>query len=377
MSTLCPLEPVIPPEAPTGSLSPPCSFTASAAPSRWSDPGHDTATWDPDSTPRGRLLDDEALQLDTRGVTSQSRPVLDSPRAATPQPEFWRKQTAHKNSIAAKLREAGMWEEASKLETCHTYYTICQCAGCNKVTKFPNRCDLFYCPECQPSLAHERRRQVEWWAAEINQPKHVVVTVRNIPDLTREHVDQVQKWWGALRRRKFCHNWQGGFYSMEITNEGAGWHIHIHALVDARWIDAAQLAITWDNVTNGMGRIVKVRDCRDREYLQEVCKYAVKGSQLAKWPATDVATFVRALQGKRTFGVFGTLYGKRTQFAEWLAIVKAGHRVCECGCAMARYFSEADWLLKELAPATGTASRPPPQPHSEPDLLPREFSWPD
>jgi hypothetical protein len=270
-----------------------------------------------------------------------------------------------------------MVEEACKLEQCHSYYTVCQCSGCLKVTKFPNRCDLFYCPECQPGLANERRRQVEWWAAETKQPKHVVVTVRNIPELTREHISQVQKWWGLLRRRKFTSNWIGGFYSIEITNEGKGWHIHIHSLVDARWIDAPKLALEWDNVTNGMGRIVKVQDCRKKDYLLEVCKYAVKGSQLATWSSDDVAAFIRAIQGKRTFGVFGTLYGKRTQFAEWLAIVKAGHRVCECGCDQARYYSETDWQLHEAKQGHQYQPRPPPQHQGETDLIPHEFRWPD
>lgn len=270
-----------------------------------------------------------------------------------------------------------MSDEATKLEMCHTYYTICQCAGCLKVSRFPNRCDLSYCPECQPSLAHERRRQVEWWAAEVHQPKHVVVTVRNIPEITREHIDQVQKWWGLLRRRKFCRNWLGGFYSIEITNEGRGWHIHIHALIDARWIDAPALALEWDNVTNGMGRIVKVKDCRQTDYLMEVCKYAVKGSQLATWSTHDVAAFVRAMAGKRTFGVFGSLYGKRTEFAEWLAVLKAGHRVCECGCSLATYYSEADWILHEAAQDHQPRPRPPPDNRQGELAVAGGPTWPD
>jgi hypothetical protein len=203
------------------------------------------------------------------------------------------------------------------------------------------------------------------------------VTVRNITELTREHIRQVKKWWGLLRRRKFCRNWLGGFYSLEITNEGAGWHIHIHALVDARWIDAPKLALEWDNVTNGMGRIVKVQDCRQQDYLMEVCKYAVKGSQLAKWSAPDVADFIRAMTGVRAFGVFGSLYGERTQFAEWLATVKAGHRVCECGCAQAIYYSEAAWILHEAAQGHQPQPRPPPT-NPQPELAVADGPiWPD
>jgi hypothetical protein len=204
-----------------------------------------------------------------------------------------------------------------------------------------------------------------------------VVTVRNTTELTREHIMQVKKWWRLLRRRKFCRNWLGGFYSLEITNEGRGWHIHIHALVNARWIDAPKLALEWDNVTNGMGRIVKVQDCRQQDYLLEVLKYAVKGSQLAKWSAPDVATFIRAMTGVRAFGVFGSLYAKRTEFAEWLAIVKAGHRVCACGCNQARYFSEAEWIIHETAADHQPQPRPPPGSRQAELAIAAGPSWPD
>lgn len=357
----CPLENPIPPEAQDRWQADPPYLNDGESLSRFAEQVDSGVVWDPDRQAQDRLLQEEAIQLENRGLTSQSRKHPPGPHKQQQQAELWKKQTIHKATIAAKLRVLNMDTEAAKLELCHSYYTVCLCDDCGTVRKFPNRCDLFYCPECQPGLAHDRKRQVEWWTATIQQPKHVVLTVQNIPDLSRAHLDELQKWFTALRRSKFARNWKGGFYSIECTNEGKGWHLHIHALIDAKWIDAPELALKWNNITRGMGRIVKVKDCREASYLAEVTKYAVKGSQLASWSPEQISAFIRAFDGKRTFGVFGSLYGARTEFAEFIATMKAARPKCDCGSCSVRYFSEADWILRELqsGSAISTSHAPP------------------
>jgi hypothetical protein len=126
-----------------------------------------------------------------------------------------------------------------------------------------------------------------------------------------------------------------------------------------------------------MGRIVKVRDCRRADYLQEVTKYAVKGTQLAAWEPDLIATFIRAFDGKRTFGVFGELYGARTEFAEFIAGLKQAKPKCDCGSCSVTYFSEADWILRELGHSSPASTRPPPAP-TTPELPHfRVAQWPD
>jgi len=178
--------------------------------------------------------------------------------------------------------------------------------------------------------------------------------------LTKAHVQQVKRWFRALRRTKFAKNWIGGFYSLEVTNEGKGWHLHVHALVDAFWIDSFALSGHWQKVTNGMGRIVKVKDARDKQYLAEVTKYAVKGSQLAAWTPEQIKTFIDAFTGVRTFGVFGSLYGKRTEWKAWIATLADHGRTCDCGCKDFRYYTETEWLLLDLQPTIETRALPPP-----------------
>jgi hypothetical protein len=288
-----------------------------------------------------------SVQLETTGLISHRRTI--KPRrhgsAKKPQSEFWHAQTAHKESIIAKLRSLRRMDLTEKLENCHQEAHYAKCTSCAKVKVLLNRCDRFYCPECQPSLSRDRRKQVEWWAKEIEQPKHVVLTLKNFDGIDRECVLWAKACFAKFRRRRFCRNWRGGFYSLEVTNEGRGWHLHFHILVDARYIDERLLSAEWNAATDGRGRIVKVSDCRRKDYLAEVTKYAVKGNQLAAWPAQHIADFIDAFTGIRTFGVFGILFGLRTQFREWFNQQCKQSLTCECGCCDFHIHTELEWKL--------------------------------
>lgn len=354
------------------------------------------------------------IQLEKRGISSHPHSSLRTTRPAVSQAEFWAAQTTHKNSIAAKLRQVGALDLAAGLELCHSEYTFAVCGDCGRVGKFPNRCDRFYCPECQPRLSHDRKEAVDWWTSLVTQPKHVVLTLRNIPDLTKAHVNEARKYVSALRRRVFAtetthhwqsndpvasadpaldgcitseripafrtptathhtatsHPWRGGFYSIEVTNEGRGWHLHFHLLVDSDYIDAKQLALEWRAATRGAGHIVKVKDARGTDYLRELVKYACKGSDLAKWSPDQILTFIHAFTGVKTFSVFGQLYAARTEFAEWIKQLREKKPRCECGSCNVKYYSEADYLALDLVPCSESRPRAPAPDTRTPDMFP-------
>lgn len=380
------------------------------------------AEFDLENGPGGRLDEPGPVQLETRGVTSQpAEPRIRLPKGA--QGEFWATQTQSKFAIAAKLREAGRADLAEALEDCHAHYTHTVCNSCGATGKFPNRCDVHYCPECQPRLAKERRESVEWWTKEVSHPLHIVLTLRNQPELSKRLLQEAKDYLSALRRRKFTssrtmlwedhaamdrfyrasengaswseldvlykrartplkawrtptgaghtitsHPWNGGFYSMEITNEGAGWHVHFHVLADCQFCDAAELARQWAAASNNSGYIVRVLPCTDDSYLKEVTKYCVKGTQLASWSPLDVRSFVEALDGVRAFGVFGSLYRKRSEFAEWLASLREDKPLCDCGSCDLTYYTESEWIERDLQPHLHHKAQAPPPAPQTPDL---------
>jgi hypothetical protein len=181
-----------------------------------------------------------------------------------------------------------------------------------------------------------------------------VLTVRNTWQLTDYYVAALKKALRNLRRSKVARGWRGGCWTLEVTNEGKGWHLHFHLLIDADYIDSQQLAKAWARQVMQDFSIVKVKDVRQADYLREVCKYVVKGSEIAKWSSLDVSQFVSAFKNQRTFGIFGSLYA---QNAEW-------KKTCEeltqkaCTCAVCnsqefQYLEESEFIWRQTVAGFG------------------------
>jgi hypothetical protein len=303
--------------------------------------------------PHTRPFEPDPVKLENGGLTSQHK-----------QSEFWDSALLWKAGIAAKLRSVGSHDIAQALESCHTSQGFAECNGCKRVRTFWNRCDRFFCPCCTPRLARERRKSIEWWTAEINQPKHLVLTTRNTDHLSQAKVKGIIRALQKLRRRSVARSWRGGCWSLEITNEGRGWHLHLHLLIDAPWVDIEGVSRQWGTLVGQDYAIVKVKDCRQRDYLAEVTKYAVKGSTIAAWTGEQITHFVNAFTGVRTFGVFGSLYGKRTQWREWIKSVTQDRQACECGCKQWTIFDADGWRIHRHFQSIMQgehATRPPPQ----------------
>lgn len=283
----------------------------------------------------------ESLQLERRGVT----PDISDSKAW--QRNLWQKETLWRDSICARLREAKHHEIAEKLEACHQEKSVRICTNCKTPRYFWNRCELKFCPICAERLAKERRETVEWWTRSIRQPKHLVLTARNTHDLSREYLRWFKHQFAKLRARKVCANWRGGFYSIEVTWKSEGAHVHLHALVDTNWVDTTELAKVWGKLMGQDFAIVKVKDARGEDYLKEVTKYVVKGSELATWSAQRVATFIGAIQDVRMFGVFGTLFARRAELRDFLDDIRSCRNVCQCGCKSFQIHDAEHWEATE------------------------------
>lgn len=256
-------------------------------------------------------------------------------------PELFDREELWASSIAIKLREANRPDLASSLEQCHQHLVHRICRGCHTDHPSPNHCDRFYCPLCIGRLAWHRRRRIEWWARQVKEPKHIVLTVRNTNTLTKKYVQRFKRSLNRLRRCKLFRGVRGGLQSLEVTNEGRGWHLHAHLLVDVDYIPAPHLAQAWSRQVQQDFAIVKIKDCRDQSYLGEVTKYAVKGSALSSWDAWEIVTFIDAFTGVKTFSTFGSLFKDNAVRQRALLELEAPSVICpKCG-------SEDYWFLDD------------------------------
>lgn len=302
---------------------------------------------------RNRRKNDDFLLLEERGVTSQ-RSFEEVER------ERWQQGV----QLAAHLKSGGLLEESERLGDCHSRETFSICGGCRKVVKFWNRCDIFYCPQCAPRLAKKRLEGLMWFVEKMSQPKHIVLTMKNVDVLTREYVSSAKKKLAQFRRRKLFAGAKSGLWAMEVTKKDKGWHLHFHLVVDIRWIGVKELSREWSSVCGDGSKIVWVEDARRgslRTNLPRyVTKYAGKGFRPHTWEAKDFCEFVEAMRDGRTFGVFGELLGVRAEWREWLKQALAERTRCECGCDKKFFRSPLEYQWQQLL-NEGRGCRPPPE----------------
>lgn len=286
--------------------------------------------------------------LDLTGLTSHRS-------YDTLQRERWERS----QEISRKLVFGGEPEKAHTIRDCHSYWTIRKCNGCRKESKFWNRCDLIYCPQCAPRNAKNRLDSLGWFFDELKQPKHVVLTFKNVAVLTKEYLRYCLKCLQKLRRTKIAKKWLAGIWAMEITNKGNGWHVHYHLIVETPWFSQETLSVTWKHITGWESFIVHVSDAGRAGVMKKLPKYvaaySTKGTKIEEWTSSKICQFVQAIEGLRSFGVFGYLYAKRTEWRAWIAGVRKVSRACECGCEKFTYYSELDYFMLT------EASIPPPK----------------
>lgn len=266
-----------------------------------------------------------------------------------PQLDLLSPEQIWKNSLLAKVEGWIPYEVWLNLKKCGAEPIYRTCKGCGHWDTFWWRCSLKFCPLCNWRIARKRAEVLKLWNFQIKQPKHIVLTQKNFPVLTRVKIRTFGRALSKLRRTKLWADVKGGCVSTEITNEGRGWHLHAHILADVRFLDAGALAIEWGRLVGQEFGIVKVKDARGQSYLGEVTKYVVKGSQLAAWQPNEINEFIRAIRGVRFFAAFGSLFHLQREIKKQLHLLKPPVEPCQCGCKDFAYESETASILHEAS----------------------------
>ena len=214
---------------------------------------------------------------------------------------------------------------------CGQFAGTVTCRGCDDTTRAVKHCSKKWCPLCQHRIIRKRADELREWVKIIPQPKLVTVTARNTEKISRTYLRKFNVALWKLRRQKVFSLVRGGVQSIEVTNEGRGWHAHAHLVVDARWIDQRDLSIAWGKLVGQDFAIVDVRDKRDLNAAQQAAKYVCKPGQMVKWPAHEIAAFIESISGVRLFNAFGSMAKQRPAIRAALEISRAP-RVCDCGC---------------------------------------------
>lgn len=160
------------------------------------------------------------------------------------------------------------------------------------------------------------------------RPVMVTLSVRNGQDLAErlDHLRHAMKTLHARRHRSnqpsVMHEVAGGVFSVEVVNNGNGWHPHAHAIwmvdashpavTDSRLWALQKLSPEWHSIT-GDSYIVDARPVQatddENPYAQgfcEVFKYAVKPAELGR---DRLLQAFPILSGQRLVASFGCFRG--------------------------------------------------------------------
>lgn len=208
----------------------------------------------------------------------------------------------------------------------HNYYTL----GETRLVK-RHSCDVgLLCCGCAAIRAAKAAKAYQAKVEHVMQgkrglkPVFITYTVKN-GECLRERMEHLQQAFRRIldRRRDSLKKGrgfvelsklEGGVFSYEFTkNPKTGeWHPHVHMFALAnQWLDQEKLAQEWLGVT-GDSFIVDVRRVKkDKQFgygkaFAEVCKYALKFSDLSP---SDTWQAFKILKGHRLSGSFGCLWG--------------------------------------------------------------------
>lgn len=264
------------------------------------------------------------------------------------QPKLIENREVHKASIEAKLTGLMHSNQFENFRKCGREEIYATCRNCRKHETFYFACNRRWCPLCNYKLTAARGAVLHAWSKTITQPKHLVLTITNFFVLTRKRIRDFQKALVRLRKQKLWSTIRGGCCSIEITKGETGWHLHAHLLLDTDWLDMPKVSQAWAAQVGQQFAIVKVKDVRGSDYVQEVSKYVAKGSDLAEWPPEHLMEFIQAIKGLRFFFQFGTLLKRGKQIRRDLNAARGAGKLCSCGCSTFVYETEQMSILNEL-----------------------------
>jgi hypothetical protein len=143
--------------------------------------------------------------------------------------------------------------------------------------------------------------------------KFVTLTLRHRASALGPQVRRLLRCWRQLRATSFWrHSVAGGAYVIEIKISAATsmWHVHMHVILESRWLPQRRLSEVWHRVT-GDSFVVDVRQVADQARgIAYVTKYVGKPIDGSVYSVPDkVQEYILAVRGVRFCGTFGSWRG--------------------------------------------------------------------
>jgi hypothetical protein len=170
--------------------------------------------------------------------------------------------------------------------------------------------------------------------------RFMTLTLRHSRSSLRDQVDRLYREFAILRRRRFFKsNVAGGIAVMEtkLSDRDGLWHVHLHCLIETKWLDQKQLSQEWLAVT-GDSSIVDIRQVQGEEAIRYVAKYAAKGTDNSTYTQPEaLREYIAAIKGRRLILAWGSFRGRDYTAVpedpgDWVSLGSLGKLAAEARC---------------------------------------------
>jgi Replication protein len=236
-----------------------------------------------------------------------------------------------KTRLLARLEHEGETDLSAKLRPCGKEWPMI-CLSCGEDVMGHQRCKRKWCPRCAPAIAAERNHRLAAAVETFQWPLFLTLTMRNVDDLSLGAIRTLRRSFGKMRHTKWWKaRVRAGCACIEITNEGKGWHPHLHAVLDCEFLSvtlksphrfwsraqkakhfkeaASELGAKWAKYLGQPVASIRIKRAFKATILKEVVKYSVKGSDLIECQGR-IGGAIRALEGTRLLTTFGHCHGR-------------------------------------------------------------------
>jgi hypothetical protein len=119
------------------------------------------------------------------------------------------------------------------------------------------------CPDCRKKWFGYHYKKLLKIISSWESVHSLTLTVVNIPDneFGRQSVRKIRS--DFERLRDSFPQLAGGFYIVQATNRGKGWHLHLHIIFEGSFIVREAIKAKWQSITGSY--IINIKDVRSHE----------------------------------------------------------------------------------------------------------------
>lgn len=201
----------------------------------------------------------------------------------------------------------------------HDYIRI-TCTCCGNEVEIPTYCKNRFCAICGRNRLQLIRYKLNHLvdAIELRDGfgiKHLTLAARSGTDLKLSTGHLIRSFRKMRQRALWRQHVKGGAFVVEFTKNDAGWHPHLHIIIEAKYIDWTKLRDLWRDCSRGSS--VYIQRLPKRAITVYLTKYLTKISL----SPDDQIIASEALKGIRLFNPFGKWHGK-------VMLIRPPHPVC-------------------------------------------------